>query len=148
MTPLNMACNRRNSTIAKMFIAANAIVNLPDATGSLPLHYIARCGDLKVARLLLDAGKYIHDHAFCSSFSTKYCIVLRPLVATFMRHWKVWSCSHAHCRGDINLLCFYTCKISDLHRLRKPKNELNKTLLAFKWNGCRVLFFYTYICLS
>jgi len=39
-----------------MFISANAIVNLADATGSLPLHYIARCGDVNVARLLLDAG--------------------------------------------------------------------------------------------
>ena len=56
MTPLNMACNRRNSAIAKMFIAANAIVNLADATGSLPLHYIARCGDVHVAQLLLYAG--------------------------------------------------------------------------------------------
>jgi len=56
MTPLNMACNRRKSAIAKMFIAANAIVNLADAKGSLPLHYIARCGDLHVARLLLSAG--------------------------------------------------------------------------------------------
>ena len=58
MTPLNMACNRRNSAIAKMFIAANAIVNLADATGSLPLHYIARCGDVNVARQLLEAGMY------------------------------------------------------------------------------------------
>ena len=56
MTPLNMACNRRNSAIAKMFIAANAIVNLADAKGSMPLHYIARCGDVHVARLLLNAG--------------------------------------------------------------------------------------------
>ena len=58
MTPLIMACNRRNSAIAKMFISANAIVNLADAKGNLPLHYIARCGDVDVARLLLDAGTY------------------------------------------------------------------------------------------
>jgi len=56
MTPLNMACNRRNSAIAKMLISANAIVNLADATGNLPLHYIARSGDLRVATLLLNAG--------------------------------------------------------------------------------------------
>jgi len=56
-----MACNRRNSAIAKMFIAANAIVNLADATGSLPLHYIARCGDVHVARLLLNEGSiFVH----------------------------------------------------------------------------------------
>jgi len=41
-----------------MFISANAIVNLADAKGNLPLHYIARCGDVDVARLLLDAGMY------------------------------------------------------------------------------------------
>ena len=78
MTPLNMACNRRNSTIAKMFIAANAIVNLPDATGSLPLHYIARCGDVDVVRLLLYAGLYImhcgmlQKYAFCSSVNKRF----------------------------------------------------------------------------
>jgi len=65
MTPLNMACNRRNSAIARMFIAANAIVNLADANRNLPLHYIARCGDVHVAQLLLNAGTYsvvIYQH--------------------------------------------------------------------------------------
>ena len=62
-----MACNRRNSAIAKMFIAANAIVNLADATGSLPLHYIARCGDVHVAQLLLYAG----TDFFCTFSATK-----------------------------------------------------------------------------
>ena len=63
MTPLNMVCNRRNSAIAKIFITANALVNLADATGSLPLHYIARSGDVHIAQMLLDAGMYSHSAA-------------------------------------------------------------------------------------
>jgi len=69
MTPLNMACIRRNSAIAKMFILANAIVNLADAKGNLPLHYIARCGDVDVARLLLDSGMYQQ------LFTTSHCCI-------------------------------------------------------------------------
>ena len=61
MTPLNMACNRRNTAIARIFITANAFVNLADATGNLPLHYIARCGDVDVARLLLENGTYTYS---------------------------------------------------------------------------------------
>ena len=76
MTPLNMACNRRNSAIAKIFIAANAIVNLADATGNLPLHYIARCGDVNVARLLLDGGMYTQQstNGQCSSYRKNVCV--------------------------------------------------------------------------
>jgi ankyrin repeat protein len=57
MSPLNMACNRKNSEVAKLFIQSGSNVNLADDKGNLPLHYVARNGDADVALSLLDAGQ-------------------------------------------------------------------------------------------
>jgi ankyrin repeat protein len=37
-------------------LSAKAIVDVVDTTGATPLHYAAMLDDLKIARLLLDAG--------------------------------------------------------------------------------------------
>jgi len=56
MTSLNMACIRKRSEAAKLFIQAGTNVNVADNKGNLPLHYAARNGDTDIALMLLDAG--------------------------------------------------------------------------------------------
>jgi len=69
-----------------MFISANAIVNLADATGSLPLHYIARCGDVNVARLLLDAGNKQESPAIADKPARRESL---PKIAPIRRAYNV-----------------------------------------------------------
>lgn len=53
MTALNVSCNRRLNKIAKILLRHGSDVNLPDRTGSIPLHYAARHGDVELVEMIL-----------------------------------------------------------------------------------------------
>jgi ankyrin repeat protein len=81
MSPLNMACNRKNSEVAKLFIQAGSYVNLADDKDNIPLHYVARNGDADVALALLDAGQSEH-------FSLTRDTAFHPKLITKNRSWS------------------------------------------------------------
>lgn len=76
MSPLNMACNRKNSEVAKLFIQSGSNVNLADDKGNLPLHYVARNGDADVALTLLDAGQC----QCCRCYIPRQLGIFQPLI--------------------------------------------------------------------
>ena len=88
MTPLCSVCYQGNFEIADILLKSGARVNIADDKKTLPLHYAARNGNLKLVEELIRRGSVIilfHFSCFCECFSNRH----KENIASDVAAWNV-----------------------------------------------------------